>query len=115
MTTTILVASDKQLSTRNAVADTIATLTQAEMQADSAMDDVFKELFETVPLFSLFRIDRLDRDRFMQLLNASRVACDKYWAAGPKNPPPFDNSFREVMSAWDKMLALMRLDERFSP
>jgi hypothetical protein len=101
------------LFTQNAVADTIATLTQAQIQAASAMDDVFQELFETVPLFSIFVIDRLDRDRFMQLFKASQDAHDKYESAGPKGPPPFD-SFRQVLSVWNEMLELMRADERFS-
>jgi hypothetical protein len=113
MSTTIFVSRGKKLFTKNAVANTIATLTQAKIQATSTMDDVFEELFETVPLFSIFVIDRLDRDRFMKLFLASREARENYEANGPKGLTPFD-SFSQVLSVWDELLTMMRVDERFA-
>jgi hypothetical protein len=113
MSTTIFVRRHKTLLTKNAIALTIAASTQAELEAASAMDEVLQELFETVPLFSVFDIDRLDRDRFRKLFVASQDARNRYESNGPNGPPPFD-SFRQVLSVWDELLQMMRSDERCS-
>lgn len=113
MSTTIFISRDQKLVTKNAVADTIASLTQAKVEAASAMDNVFQELFETIKLFSIFVIDRLDRDRFMKLFTATQEARDEYQTSGPKGTPPFE-TFHQVLSVWENLLALMRADERFS-
>jgi len=111
MTTTIIVRRDKELRTTNAIVDTIVSMTQGDLESAAAMDEVFQELFETVPLFSIFDIDRLDRDRFKDLFAASQAARNKYEANGPNGPPPFA-AFRKVLDIWDELLTMMRDDER---
>ena len=111
MTTTIIVRRDKELRTTNAIVDTIVSMTQGDLESAAAMDEVFQELFETVPLFSIFDIDRLDRDRFKDLFAASQAARNKYEANGPNGPPPFA-ALRKVLDIWDELLTMMRDDER---